>query len=125
MAKSKPRKQNEHVQRKPVAGAADAQREQFAHLLHSMVLAFQEIRKRTETDNAKLRSEWRDARGLAAWIEERLEVTEARIARLEQCSGCQADPEVEKLRAILANYKPSLDALGVKSVRRSMTGSRE
>jgi hypothetical protein len=98
----------------------EQQREQFASFMHTIVLSFSRIQKQVHSENDEIRKEWRQARGLATWTEERLEVVEARLDRLEQHTGMPPDPEVEKLRAILANYRP--DVLGVKPIRGSMTG---
>jgi len=101
---------------KPVRTPA-ADPEQFANLLHSIVLAFSRIRTEVTTDNAALRKEWRAARGLATWTEERMEVLEARVDRLEAHAGMPPDPAVEKLRATLANYRPARQGFPEKAPR--------
>lgn len=58
--------------------------------------------------------EWVAARGIATWTEERLESIEARLTRLEQTAGLPPAPATETLRAVLANYGPCLEDLGVR-----------
>jgi len=98
------------------------QEERFAHLMHSLVLAFQKIRDKAESDNATLRAEWRQARGIAVWTEERLGSVEARLTRLETAAGLPPAPATETLKAVLANYGPSLEALGVRPLPGSAPG---
>ena len=98
---------------KGTAGMAESEAAQFAHLVHGMVGAFAQIRKRISIDYDLIRDEWRKTRGLASWTEERLESIETRLDRLERAAGLPPDPEVEKLRLTLANFRPSVEALGL------------
>lgn len=98
------------------------ERERFAMLLHSMVLRFGSIHDDIERTFARMREEWQKARGLATLTEERLESVESRIARLEAKACEPQTDESRQLRGLLANYGPSLDAIGVRPEKDSAAG---
>jgi N-acetyl-anhydromuramyl-L-alanine amidase AmpD len=99
-----------------------AQVESFAELMHTIVLRFGEIRDTAMAEHQSLLAEWRTARGLATWTEERLEAIETRLARIEAEAGIPPSAEVQTLRATLANYGPAAEALGVTPKPESMLG---
>jgi len=97
-------------------------RDEFALLMHRIILRFGELQERVSSDSAVLRAAWTDARGLAAWIEERLELLESRLAMLERFVGLPTDPAVAELRSVLANYGASLESLRVRVLPESIPG---
>lgn len=110
--------------RTPRALLIPGQSAEISHVIYQFINYLQRVMGEVKNSNAVFRSEWRQARGLATWTEERLEVLEARLQRLEKHAGLPPDPEVEKLRAILANWRPAAGAIGVKPLRGSMLDSR-
>jgi len=92
----------------------------LAILIHQMLMAFERLTASVVADNDAMRREYREWRGLATWAEERLEVAEARVERLEQHAQLPPDPRLDQLRGILTNYQPALDRLKVRPVRGSM-----
>lgn len=89
--------------------------DEFAHLMHSIVLAFSRIRVEAGLRQEQMIGEWRVFRGLLTWSDERLELLETRVERAEgqiQSLASAAGIDVGKppvelvdnLKKILANY---------------------